>query len=567
LVYNAQLLARRSELVRVIRLQATSCQVVLVYFQARLLRVCAPRAICGLMTTSLETEQRSLFRHAPLDHTQPSIRLIEITPGLSADGLITCGISHATIETEYVCLSYRWGDEDPSTSKTILLDGKLFTVRHNLYDFLHLASTTPEWSQVTQKKYWIDALCINQSDGAERNHQVAQMGRIFANALYVHVWLGRTTDVDQMSKLFNSDIWNGDVLTNLEKKMQLILRYVVRNEYWNRSWIIQEITLARSVIISLDLTTLPLSDFYERIRRHPLDFSRTSFRQFDGPEHVYYNDNSLLSLLNWFRDKHCSVPHDRVFSLLGLCQESDQLKADYDMHWTDLAGHVLRHRQDYLCVCEAALVAKSLTWDALDPDTLEHTLIRRPMLSFSGKHIERGGWGWLHSRYTDTIVPWRKCLTKLILAFGVLFRQSKLGKYIQQHGRPGVLFTEAVREAVTQGATLLPWVTDPTDASYRWYVDHGGWSVGICEDEGETCRVRIALNTLQRMFSTTTLCSFPDPGSRTIALVNGELTSIGPQHPLFPKFSSQREHGHSETTSLFKIEWGLVMEPEQSPKT
>jgi len=240
------------------------------------------------------------------------------------------------------------------------------------------------------------------------------------------------------------------------------------------------------------------------------------------------------------------------------------------MHWTDLTAHVLRHRQKRLCVCEAALVAKSLTSDALDPDTVGYTLIRRPMLSFGGEHIEIDGCGWVQSVYTnigDSYVPLRKCLRKLILAFAVLFRQSKFGKYIQQHGGSGVSFTEAVREAATQETAPLSWESDPNDASYRWYVDHGGWSVGICDHEGETCRVRIALNTLQRIFSTTTLCSFPHPGSRTVALVDGVIKSIGPKHPLFHKFWAQKESGHSETGSLFKIEWGLVMEPEQSSKT
>lgn len=551
---------------RVIRLQATPRQAVLIYFQPRLLRVCAPRAICGLMTTLLGTEHRPLFRHAPLDHTQPSIRLIEITPSLSAEGLISCVVSHATIGTDYVCLSYRWGEEKPDTSKNILLDGKLFTVRQNLYDFLHRASTEPEWSQVTQKKYWIDALCINQSDGAERNHQVAQMGRIFADALCVHVWLGTTPVVE----LLSVEPWESNDWSRRWKKRELIQKYVVRNEYWNRSWIIQEISLARSVIISLDLTTLPLSDFYERIRQLYLDTSRTSFRQFYGREHTHFNNNSLLFLLNWFCDKHCSVPHDRVFSLLGLCQESDQLKVDYDMHRTDLAAHVLKHRKEELCVCEAALVAKSLMVDALDPDTMEYTLIRRPMLSFSGEHIKIDSRGWLQSVRSDAdymYVASHRCFQKLMMAFGVLFRQSKLGKYIQQHRRSEVLFTEAVREAATQGTALLSWERDPNDTSYRWYIDHGGWSVGKCEHEDETCRVRIALNALQMMFSKKTICSFPDPGSRIIALVDGELTSIGPQHPLFSMFSAKRERGHSKTSSLFDIEWGLVMEVEQSPET
>ncbi|PMD67529.1 HET-domain-containing protein, partial [Hyaloscypha bicolor E] len=37
---------------------------------------------------------------------------------------------------------------------------------------------------------WIDALCINQKDVKERNHQVTQMGLIYSQAESVIVWLG-----------------------------------------------------------------------------------------------------------------------------------------------------------------------------------------------------------------------------------------------------------------------------------------------------------------------------------------------------------------------------------------
>jgi hypothetical protein len=37
---------------------------------------------------------------------------------------------------------------------------------------------------------WIDAICINQKDTAERNEQVKQMGKIYKFAERVIVWLG-----------------------------------------------------------------------------------------------------------------------------------------------------------------------------------------------------------------------------------------------------------------------------------------------------------------------------------------------------------------------------------------
>lgn len=388
MAYNAQLFARRSKLVRVIRLQATPRQAILIYFQPRLLRVCSLRAACGLMTTSFGTDQLPIFRHAPLDHTQASIRLIEITPGLSAEGLISCGVSHATTETEYVCLSYRWGDEDPNTSKNILLDGNLFTIRQNLHDFLHLASTDPEWSRFTQKKYWIDALCINQSNKRERNHQVAQMGEIFASARRVHIWLGRTSNVHRMSALLSSSSSDGRKdagILELQTDLDLIGRYVLHNEYWNRAWVVQEIVLARSVVVSLDVTTLSLRRFCRRIDRLRLDITQTPFQQFeichDQDPLQSLRNTSLLSLLGRFRDKDCAVPRDRVFSLLAMCHPEEQIGVDYGSPWVDILVKIFAKTRHIPCICSAALLARSLMPPSRSrpDDTIPYA---EPMLTF-----------------------------------------------------------------------------------------------------------------------------------------------------------------------------------------
>jgi hypothetical protein len=37
---------------------------------------------------------------------------------------------------------------------------------------------------------WIDAICINQSDNAEKGIQVQNMGRIYSHALKMVGWLG-----------------------------------------------------------------------------------------------------------------------------------------------------------------------------------------------------------------------------------------------------------------------------------------------------------------------------------------------------------------------------------------
>lgn len=68
--------------------------------------------------------------------------------------------------------------------KTILCDGQVIRIFPNLYDaLLQLRESRPA-------KYWIDAICIDQSNTKERTHQVRMMDQIYADAESVIVWLG-----------------------------------------------------------------------------------------------------------------------------------------------------------------------------------------------------------------------------------------------------------------------------------------------------------------------------------------------------------------------------------------
>ena len=414
-------------------------------FRSNLPRPAVQRQIkrSGPMTTSRPSNRTVAFHHEPLDHSRSSIRLIRIEPGLSARGLVRCKISHQTIETKYTCLSYRWGDDDRSTSRTILLNEESFIVRQNLYDFLHLACTEPRWSDVTQRNYWIDALCINQSDCSERNHQVAQMGHTFASARRVHVWLGKTSEVRCVPKLLSRHSSESSMHSEsfgLQGNMQLVGRYILYNEYWNRAWVIQEIVIACSVIVSLDMTTLRLSECSNRFLRLGLDISQTPFEQFIGRGtqslRALVSDRSLLFLLHWFRDKHCSVPYDRVFALLAVCQEADRLEVDYDMHWTDLALHVLGNHRHELCVCSAALVTRSLIFNPSKPRTGNRTCIRRPMLAFDGRYIHIDSYANPKLLYPDIYArppawPQRhRCLRSLVQAFHFGWTLCRLGSFM-----------------------------------------------------------------------------------------------------------------------------------------
>jgi hypothetical protein len=121
-------------------------------------------------------------RHQSMIRTP--LRLLILKQGLTPDPL-ECELRVAELEDlpEYDALSYVWGDLQHLV--TIKCCGRDFAIRQNLYSALnHLRSP------VQDRILWADAICINQQDLQERGEQVAFMGRIYAAARRVLVWVG-----------------------------------------------------------------------------------------------------------------------------------------------------------------------------------------------------------------------------------------------------------------------------------------------------------------------------------------------------------------------------------------
>jgi hypothetical protein len=121
------------------------------------------------------------YHYTPLDRATKSIRLLHILPGNSDSSLIQCTVQHFDLITQpiYIALSYMW---DHGIEKvTIMCNGMNVEVGQSLHSFLRqfrkVCGDIGAW-------LWIDALCINQSDVGERNHQVAHLSRSgFGNRL------------------------------------------------------------------------------------------------------------------------------------------------------------------------------------------------------------------------------------------------------------------------------------------------------------------------------------------------------------------------------------------------
>ncbi|KAF1923309.1 uncharacterized protein M421DRAFT_75816, partial [Didymella exigua CBS 183.55] len=136
------------------------------------------------------------FRHTQLDRGEDSIRLVKVLHDLSADGLVQCSINHVKLSPGAADGALILHLGSPRDRGTITVNRKILTVRKNLENFLQVAKT-----QLAYGFFWMDAICIDQDNAAERDYQVQRIGATFAKGKMFVTWLGCEPDLERMIHL------------------------------------------------------------------------------------------------------------------------------------------------------------------------------------------------------------------------------------------------------------------------------------------------------------------------------------------------------------------------------
>lgn len=188
-------------------------------------------------------EQHS-FQYTSLDPSKKTIRILHLHPG-DKDDPVVCSLKDQSVDEyqwpSYNALSYQWGDA--TSSKAICVNGSKFEVRNNLHSALVQLR-----SRYEDKVFWIDAICIDQSNLAEKSRQVRLMAEIYRNAVNVITWLG---DASQDSDLAMDYLYQYRVLMGYREpglripqpseEETVALTNLLHRGYWNRVWIMQEV--------------------------------------------------------------------------------------------------------------------------------------------------------------------------------------------------------------------------------------------------------------------------------------------------------------------------------------
>lgn len=298
-----------------------------------------------------------LYDSFDLDLQLPSFRLIRLEKGTQLP--LKCHLFQAYLNDEsilpYAALSYVWGSQ--STSSEIFLNKKVMFITTSLYDALfHLRQ--PDEDRI----FWVDALCIDQSNVKERSHQVNQMSEIYRKAENVVIWLGYRvgdavllkTVVDQFAKQLPSEAFRKwpredrrwqDQWRKVEQSLGIYdkdnlvngLNIFLENPWFKRIWILQEVANAKRAIIECNLGNIPTKLFamLPRMIDCPVsDQCQAVLDVMPGPSSTtswWNRDRNLCTLLYKFKGCEASDPRDRVYGLLGIASDmaSNAIEADY----------------------------------------------------------------------------------------------------------------------------------------------------------------------------------------------------------------------------------------------
>lgn len=206
-----------------------------------------PKASPSAYETTLSVEEFRLARcDAPPD-------------GASPDHPI-----HITLEVfrrddcpEYETVSYTWGgEEDDSTPCRLVFVGPHWDVLLQTANCWHMLRYVRP--RLGIRLVWIDAICINQDDPAERALQVSNMRSVYQQCSRVIIYLGAdlvappTSGIEARTHpprhgLHKFDRVMGPSLCRRETAMTL--PDLLMSLYFSRVWVIQELILSRAAVI------------------------------------------------------------------------------------------------------------------------------------------------------------------------------------------------------------------------------------------------------------------------------------------------------------------------------
>ncbi|CZT04791.1 uncharacterized protein RCO7_10711 [Rhynchosporium graminicola] len=257
--------------------------------------------------------------YLPINDSQ--FRILRLKPGDPEDLLLQCSFEVHSIDSppEYEAISYLWGSNNeheqlPSSHKIVLFDNLEIPRSHTLFIRKNLHTALRTLRHLTEVRcFWVDALCIRRINTQEKNQQVDMKKKIFKRAKNVCFWLGdepehtaalafigEIINLKEVDKLINDP--------NVAGKWVAFIR-LLKNNIFNRLWIVQEVALARNVTLhcGAPAPAIHYTDFVDAVtiflscRKHISElFRRDSDKEYE--KHIRGLTDRKITMVERFVD-------------------------------------------------------------------------------------------------------------------------------------------------------------------------------------------------------------------------------------------------------------------------
>lgn len=340
-------------------------------------------------------ETRGASRHhlPPLKDASTQIRLVRFTPSPATSSKLEPNeeeMISIKVETfnlsdmrdKFTAISYTWGPKE--NKRPIIINHKPILVSKKLCEVLRRISkeavrrdnhnSTVQHCDIpivsASSLFWIDQICIDQAHTNERNHQVKLMSSIYAGAVMVVIVLGEQR---QPRRLFD--------LLGLIGGVEDILR----DQYWTRLWIIQEIMLAKS------LRLLHGSDLWDWASMRQLAKQSSHITPPNIVDRklipgLMTDRFALHRALELFSAQNCHDPRDKVYGLMGVVHKKERIEIDYnkgapEIYWDAIAGLRTRELRD-----PDRIIQLGREMNVTGEEEFEEGVLERFLSLFGGKH-------------------------------------------------------------------------------------------------------------------------------------------------------------------------------------
>lgn len=349
------------------------------------------------------------FRYEPIRRDR-EIRLLKFRPGATNPaGILFCEMEHTLLDhrPNYQALSYSWRAAAESggyrTNASIICNRQRLALTGGLLDALrrfavHTHETT--W-------FWVDSLCINQSDNDEKARQIELMKDIYRDARLTVIWLGDARDNSNSIQLaFDFLRFIYQSLGHLRERSEFeyaiprlvhtgqlslqvsmgALSSLLSREWFGRVWVLQEAVISSEAVVHCGqsyvrwrefccaLRTLrdsglmgsifnmfQISGAAPQVRMSRVNQFLLLYQQYHEQGFQFSEDhrpplNELKSLMQVSRWMDSTDLRDKVYAVLGLSDDDYGISIDYSQSWTtaglyrDVAIRFLS-KDDGFCNC------------------------------------------------------------------------------------------------------------------------------------------------------------------------------------------------------------------------